>query len=336
MISRSRRLIGTSVGLLLAWQVGSLCFGAEARLASTHSSQVGSLSWATVLDAAPDPTVIADPAIRLRIAATGLPWRVREASCGIEMLLVPAGTFTMGASAGDMDAVVAEQPAHEVTITKPFYLSRTEVTQQQWVKAMKSNPSRFQESTFRTIAVESREAELQTLLLEGFTRREAQRKLGAERAIIDDTTNFPVDSMSLADLKVFLQKSNLQLPTEAQWEYACRAGSKSPTYGPLDAIAWCGPNSHEHTHPVGTLAANAFGLHDMLGNVWEWCSDRFAVDSFVASKAGVVDPTGPSSGEASVVRGGNWLSLPKTCRSSYRIGAASGVPAYGFRVARNP
>ncbi len=291
-------------------------------------------AWALALEAAPDSRVIADPEIRKRIAATGLPWRVRDLTCGIEMLLIPPGTFVMGASDGDADATASEKPAHEVVISRPFYLSRNEVTQEQWLKAMPENPSRFQQSTFQADAEFEREAEIAKLVATGITRREAQEKLGPARTNFDSTAKWPVESMTEAELQAFLAKTSLQLPSEAQWEYACRAGTTTPTYGALEVIAWCGANSEDHPHLVGTMASNAFGMHDMLGNVWEWCGDYFDADAYSKAGASVSDPKGPTSGNSRVLRGGNWLSLPRVCRASARIEAAPGSPAYGFRVAR--
>lgn len=292
-------------------------------------------TWNVVLDVAPDPAVITDASIRDRIVATGSPWRVRDIESGIEMLLIPPGKFMMGASVGDAEATAAEQPAHEVTISKPFYLSRTEVTQDQWMKMMGANPSRFQPSEFLAAETATREVQITEITNTGLTRQEAEQKFGPIQVPFAATANWPVESMTQEELQSFLQKTHLQLPTEAQWEYACRAGTTSVTYGSLDTIAWCGANSQEHTHPVATKVANAFGMHDMLGNVWEWCSDFYSADSYAAGKSGTTDPTGPASGAQKVVRGGNWLSLPKTCRASYRIAGAVGHPAYGLRVARN-
>ena len=313
-----------SVGIAIAFLVSFNCPADQS--AST---------WNVVLDVAPDPAVITDASIRERIVAPGSPWRVRDIESGVEMLLIPPGKFMMGASVGDADATAAEQPTHEVMISKPFYLSRTEVTQDQWIKMMGANPSRFQPSEFLAAATATREKQIVEITNTGLTRQEAEQKLGPMQMQFASTANWPVESMTQEELQSFLEKTHLQLPTEAQWEYACRAGTNSVTYGSLDTIAWCGANSQEHTHPVATKVANAFGMHDMLGNVWEWCRDSYSADSYVAGKGGITDPSGLASGAQKVIRGGNWLSLPKTCRASYRIASAAGHPAYGFRVARN-
>jgi len=211
---------------------------------------------------------------------------------GIEMVFIPAGEFEMGSRMG-----VSARPAHTVRITKPFYLGRYEVTQEQWQRSMGSNPSYFK----------------------------------GDRN--------PVDSVSWYDCDEFLSKAGggLCLPTEAQWEYACRAGTTTPfSFGDdsddLGRYAWYGRNSEGKTHPVGGKLPNAWGLYDMHGNVWEWCSDWFHKDYYRQSPPD--DPQGSSSGRMRVLRGGFWVDVPGYCRSDYRYYSA---PAYaldynGFRV----
>ena len=236
------------------------------------------LFWADVLEQNPDPKVVTDADFLKRIKSTGLPWRVTHKSTGIEMLLVPPGTFMMGASPGDTQASDDEKPAHEVTITKAFYLGRTEVTQAQWFKVMDTNPSKFRGESL------------------------------------------PVDSVSWNDISVFLKKTSggLQLPTEAEWEYACRAGTKGATYGDLDLIAWNNASSGGTTHAVGKLQPNALGFYDMIGNVNEWCQDWYEGDYYKSCADGVVDPTGPARSEGLVVRGGGWNRGANRCRASNR------------------
>ena len=245
-----------------------------------------------VLEQNPDPKVVTDADFFKRIMETKLPWRVKDKATGIEMLLVPPGTFMMGASPGDTQAGDGEKPAHEVTITNAFYLGRTAVTQAQWFKVMDANPSEF---------------------------------LG---------DSLPVDSVSWNDCQQFCAKTGMKLPTEAQWEYACRAGTKGARYGDLDLIAWHYGNAEGETHAVGKLQPNALGFFDMLGNVWEWCEDWDGP----YSSGSVTNPTGPATGSYRLLRGGDWNDYSYACRASGRDGA---TPVYfdddiGFRVVRTP
>ena len=144
----------------------------------------------------------------------------------------------MGCSPSDNDCEAEEKPAHRVQITKPFEIGKYEVTQAQWQAVMGSNPSTIK---------------------------------GADR---------PVESVSKDDAHAFLARLNAQndgynyrLPTEAEWEYAARAGTTGPLYASLDEVAWYGDNSEDETHPVGMKKPNAWGLYDMLGNVREWVED---------------------------------------------------------------
>jgi formylglycine-generating enzyme required for sulfatase activity len=125
------------------------------------------------------------------------------------------------------------------------------------------------------------------------------------------------------------------LPTEAQWEYACRAGTTGARYGSLDDIAWNNSKGRDSTHPVGQKQPNAFGLYDMLGNVWEWCSDWWA-DRLPGGN--VTDPVGPDSGSYRVARGGGWRDDPANCRSAYRFWFSPTFRFHhlGFRVALAP
>ncbi|MBO5436236.1 MAG: formylglycine-generating enzyme family protein, partial [Thermoguttaceae bacterium] len=126
--------------------------------------------------------------------------------------------------------------------------------------------------------------------------------------------------------------SPVTLPTEAQWEYACRAGTSGPFAGNLEEMAWFGPNSENRTHPVGQKKPNAWGIHDMHGNVWEWCLDWYAEDSYAGSPS--TDPHGPDRGVNRVYRGGGWYGDARFCRSAYRNYYAPNFRSYGhgFRI----
>jgi formylglycine-generating enzyme required for sulfatase activity len=220
----------------------------------------------------------------------------------LEMVLIPAGKFVMGDRTGDS----SERPAHEVNITKPFNLGKYEVTQEQWMAVMGKNPSHFK---------------------------------GAEN---------PVECFTWDDCQAFLMKltarfaapgEKFALPTEAQWEYACRAGTTTKwSFGDderlLGDYAWFAGNSQHRTHPVGRKKPNAWGLYDMQGNVWEWCADRFSRGFYATSPAD--DPVGPDVGTARVLRGASWTY---DCRQCFQYAYRFGMPpspdgSIGFRVAR--
>ena len=151
----------------------------------------------------------------------------------------------------------------------------------------------------------------------------------------------PVEEVSWDDTQTFLQKLNALrpgldagLPTEAQWEYACRAGTQEARYGELEAVAWYNGNASHTTHPVGLKAPNAWGLHDMLGNVWEWCQDYY--DDYQVVGDVTENPVGPSRGVGRVLRGGSWLNPAQFVRAAFRIGndPALRVSDYGLRLSR--
>ena len=199
----------------------------------------------------------------------------------------------MGASPDDLEARSDEKPAHEVLISNAFYLGRTPVTQAQWQTRMGSNPSRFK-----------------------------------FRGETDSPSSRPVEQVSWNMIQEFNTLTGLRLPTEAEWEYACRAGWSTPRYGVLNDIAWYSDNSGEETHTVATKLPNALGLYDMLGNVWEWCQPTTSM----------VNPTGPRTGRARGLRGGSWLNSSSNCRGSQRV---SYDPTWtfdtiGFRAVRTP
>jgi formylglycine-generating enzyme required for sulfatase activity/serine/threonine protein kinase len=218
----------------------------------------------------------------------------------MEFVSIPAGKFTMGCPTGDSQCNSNENPRHKITITRSFELGKNEVTQGQWVKVMGNNPSNFK---------------------------------GDDR--------LPVEQVSWNNAQVFLAKLNAlndgyryRLPTEAEWEYAARGGSAMPYSGSLDAIAWYDSNSGGRTHPVGQKQPIGYGLNDMLGNVWEWCSDWHGENYYDGSPA--ADPTGPASGQYRVLRGGSWNYGSGLARVSSRgRGSPDGrYNADGFRVCR--
>ena len=191
-----------------------------------------------------------------------------------------------------------DETQHRVTISAGFWLAKTETTQAQWRAVMSNNPSHFKG---------------------------------------DD---LPVESVSWNDITGFIEKANLSgsnggrfvLPTEAQWEYACRAGSSDAYAGDLDQMAWYKGNSGAKTHPVAGKKANAWGLHDMLGNAWEWCADWYGPYPTGA----VTDPAGAASGSRRVIRGGSWYYDASLCRVAARYYGDPFLSGddIGFRIAR--
>ncbi len=224
-------------------------------------------------------------------------------SIGMKFKLIPAGTFTMGDASGEDD----ETP-HEVTLTKPFKMGVHEVTQDQYEQVMGVNPSEWK---------------------------------GADN---------PVDTVSWEDAVEFCRRLSelpaekaagnvYRLPTEAEWEYACRAGTTTKySFGDdesnLGDYAWYGDNSDANTHPVGGKKPNAWGLYDMHGNVWEWCQDWYGD----YPSGSVTDPSGATSGSYRVFRGGGWSSTAEICRSANRGGGYPSfrVSCFGFRVCLSP
>ena len=271
-------------------------------------------TWYTVLEQTPSAVVVPNATVRANIIATGFPWRVQDIGTKIEMLLVPPGTFNMGCIAFDGHSCNSDEfPNHNVTLTRAFYLGKTEVTQKQWQDKMGKNPSDFKGKS--------------------------------------DSPSRPVEQVSwnaIAGDAGFNSKTGLRLATEAEWEYACRGGTTTAIHSTperpkgsnqisqLRGIAWYEDNAAQ-THPVGGKAPNAFGFYDMSGNVWEWCNDRYGATYYSSSPS--TDPAGPSTDSNRVLRGGFWSNSSYYCRSSYRIytDSVSNRGYYtGFRVARHP
>jgi formylglycine-generating enzyme required for sulfatase activity len=231
----------------------------------------------------------------------------------LELVLIPAGTFVMGSPETEKNRD-ANETAHEVTLTKPCYLGRFEVTQEQYRQISGASPSQFEGRGLPVDSVSWDDAQ-------AFCKK-ATRTAGFQPAP-------EADKMPAVQWAV-------RLPTEAEWEYACRAGvatsyHSGATEADLDRAGWYNQNSGETTHPVGQKAANAWGLYDTHGNVWEWCADWFAL--YPAGAA--TDPRGAAQGQERVLRGGSWFCDPGLCRSSNRRKnrPVSRFPNYGFRVA---
>ncbi len=274
-------------------------------------------AWATLIEAFPDPAVVTDPALRAAISATGLAWRVKDTATQIEFVLIPPGSFQMGCSASQQNGCSSnESPVHTVTLTNAFYMGRYEVTQAQWQARMGSNPSSFQSASAEVPAAQ--------------------------------VPNRPVERVSWNMIQGFLSQTGMRLPTEAEWEYAYRAGTTTAFHGftgypsgtnddsLLGNIAWFDVNSNSQTRPVGGKLGNGYGLHDMSGNVYEWVNDWYGGSYYSISPQN--NPLGPTTGTYRVFRGGSWSSSSCYCRASIRYVTCpdAAYDVVGFRAARTP
>ena len=256
-----------------------------------------------------------DPSNMEHFALYGLSASTYTNSMGQTFVLAPPGTFTMG-SRSDEPGRQSDETQHEVTLTQPFYLQITEVTQAQWEAVMGSNPS------------------------------------------YNTCSSCPVENVSWNDVHDFISRMNARgegtyaLPTEAQWEYAARAGSTTafangeirsyPDMNEcnddvnLNAMGWYCHNSDDETHSVAQKAPNVWGIYDMHGNVWEWCRDWY--DSNYYSSSAMTDPMGPSSGSDRVMRSAGKGSSARSCRSANRHYASSDdkYSNVGFRLLWQP
>ncbi len=232
------------------------------------------------------------------------PGKSYHASEGINMVWIAPGSFQMGDSTGDGGD--DEKPVHEVRLATGYWLGESDVTQAQWQAVMGNNPSNFKGGSLPVESVSWYDA---VAFCRKFTASERAR--GHLPAGIE-----------------------YRLPTEAQWEYACRAGTTGDYAGDLDAMAWYGSNSENTTHEVKTKSPNAWGLYDMHGNVWQWCSDWYGN----YSSGSQVDPAGPDSGAKRVFRGGSWADFDRRCRTAIRRGRTPGNSDrnLGFRLAAVP
>jgi uncharacterized protein (TIGR02996 family) len=247
-------------------------------------------------------------------------------SLGMELVLIPPGRFQMGSPFSEPYHSPDEGPAHEVTLTRAFYLGRFPVTQREYREVTGLKPSHFA----------------------------PDGPLPYYRLTDVDTSRFPVDSVDYEDALAFCERLSsrpeerragrrYRLPTEAEWEYACRAGTSGVFYHgeslSSDQANFDGNYPYggagrgrylKRTCPVGEYPPNAFGLHDMLGNVWEWCADWFGETYYQQSPKS--DPAGPPGGESRVLRGGSWIDAGWHCRCADRSHREA-LHYVGFRVA---
>ncbi len=258
----------------------------------------------------PTPKSSTPPARTNRTSSRPLS-RTRTIKTDIEFVLIPSGRFTMGSNNGNAD----EKPIHQVTIRQSFYMGKYEVTQRQWQSVM------------------------------GTTIHQQRDKAAGSYIIVGEGDNYPMYFVSWEEAMNFVQGLNARndsylyrLPTEAEWEYACRAGAKGDYYA-LDAneIGWSVENSGNQTHAVGGKQPNAFGLYDMSGNVSEWCADVYHDNYYGAPTNGSAWVSGGDS-QKRVLRGGGWFDRAVYLRSAARFKDSSDYREYGigFRVVAVP
>ncbi len=234
------------------------------------------------------------------------------------MVLIPGGQFTMG------DKDEPDAPPHEVVVS-PFLMDKYLVTQEHYEKLMGDNPSRWKADKNPVEQVRWSDAV----------------KFCNARSLAEGLT----PCYNLDTWECNFDANGYRLPTEAEWEYACRAGTKTAYFfgdspSQLADYAWFEKNSGGHPQPVGQKKPNPWGLYDICGNLWQWCNDFYGVDYYPQSPK--ENPRGPKEGDSRVVRGGAWKFSGDNCRSGYRynenpgyVDVCFGYDIYGFRCVRN-
>jgi formylglycine-generating enzyme required for sulfatase activity len=295
MMKRTSAAGGLIIGMAVALVVGLLVCGG-----SGAASGPGGVEKAAAKPTATDAAGAAKASDLSKTTATPTNLTLDlGGGAGLKLVLIPAGTFMMGSPDTEQGRAANESPLHEVTITKPYYLGVTPVTQAQYKAVTATNSSGFK-----------------------------------------GPTN-PVEMVSWDDVAQFCKKLSektgrtVRLPTEAEWEYACRAGTRTRFFfgddeKSLAEHAWYGANG-KTPHPVGLKKPNAWGLYDMNGNVWQWCADWYGD----YPKGAVTDPQGPASGKYRVARGGGPFNTADFCRAACRNGTHADfrLNTIGFRVA---
>ncbi len=297
---------------------------ADRRTQQSDASQAPRAAEAPPLAAAPFNSTEAKQYQREWAAYLGVPVETTN-SIGMKLILIPPGEFDMGSTQEEIDqflsadenrelgevytnTIRAEAPRHRVRITRPFYLGTYEVTQAEYQRVMGVNPSGL---------------------------KAGGKDAPVEQVSWSDALEF---CRNLSDLSEEMAAGReYRLPTDAEWEYACRAGTVSAWHcgdsnTTLQEYAWFNVNAGGTTHPVGRLKPNAWGLYDMHGNVWELCADWYSADYYAQSPPN--DPRGPSEGSFRVHRGGTWQNPERDCRSAHRNCDPPDVryPNLGFRV----
>lgn len=299
--------------------------------ASFHLSRISALAvhtrvpWAIVLEALPNPDRVTDEVMRAAIEATGLPWRVRDRKSGVELLLVPPGTYHRGAAGDDPFDRANERPCHQVRISHAFYLGRFEVSNQQMRRFRKD----FDSGNFYRDQSFSLNGDLQ-----------------------------PAVNLTWLEAKAYADHFAFRLPTEAEWEYAARAGVNTrypwgneiaqgqgwgnlfnlsmKTVFDMDWDAFPFEDGYSVTSPMGRFLPNAWGFYDMVGNAWEYTADAFLEDAYSSFSNGAVDPW-EKKGGLRTLRGGGFGNAPRGSGLPYRFGMKPDErhDANGFRVAKS-
>jgi formylglycine-generating enzyme required for sulfatase activity len=261
--------------------------------------------------------------------ASGLPHEIRHKVTGIHLVLCPAGSFMMGSPANEKDRG-KDETQHKVTLSRPFYMGKYEVTVGQFEKFVKAK-------RFKT---EAEAGDGGYVYADG--KWQSRADASWKKPYFSQGEGNPVVLSSWNDARKFCEWSGLSLPSEAEWEYACRAGTQSRFFSgeadnKLGEYAWYSENSgvgqEQGTHPVGQKKPNDWGLYDMHGNVWEWCQDWYG--EYPKGSVTNTNPVGPTSGVSRVIRGGGWGSSAGICRSAIRSWRRPSSRIYdlGFRVA---
>ncbi len=284
-------MVAGTAPLAFQWQLNGVdLLGATAANYTVNNAQLANAGEYRVVVSNPAGSVTSTPAVLT----------MNQTAATLGFVWIHPGTFVMGSPSGE-EGRSDRELQHTVTLSQGFWLSDHEVTQSEYLSVMGSNPSFFTGDLNRPVETVSWDDAV----------RYCQKLTEQERAA-----------------GLITAQEAYRLPTEAEWEYAARAGTTGVRHGELDAIAWWSGNSGGQTRPVKQKAPNAWGLYDMIGNVWEWCSDWYGVYPI----GSVTDPIGPGSGTDHVDRGGGWGSGAERVRSAYRDGDDPGARmTLGFR-----
>ena len=314
-------IMGTGGVFNIFWKCVQFYDRRKVKINEAREDEIKQSSFGEFYTLQAEPALLPDEWAAEHEAGTRLTFKINEVE--FAFCYCPAGAFTMGTPVGEKGRHDVEKQ-RKVTFRRGFWMLETPVTQEQYKVVTQENPSDFSSS--------------------------GRRLSRLNRVNGMDTSRFPVENVSWLECESYLEKLNIlkitpenfefRLPTEAEWEYACRAGTTG-VYNidcPLDRLGWYRGNSKKRTHEVCGKNSNAWGLYDMHGNVWEWCADWYAE----YSDGDAIDPTGPDSGEIEeeerVLRGGSWGTRADRCRSACRNKNDEELHrgSYGFRFVLSP